>query len=211
MSPHALHRLLLASSVDVRLAVGGSYADALIFEHTTESAHLVALEVCEVDHEVIVGEVRADEVGLYPCSVPHWQFHRSVSIHDVHLGYLVITSLADGLHVCFCRGARTAIGSVALHESAVDLIDEWADEVGAQMVCLVRFASGDLYCHASFSLDAESLVDSHERLWRDVACHVYGSYSVNLLVCLLLRLLRCAVECCGSKEEEGKDDLFHCF
>lgn len=64
--PQKLIVLSLASRVDVRLAVSGSHTDGSVLQGSTESTHRVSFEVRQVDHKIVIGDVRADYVVLDP-------------------------------------------------------------------------------------------------------------------------------------------------
>lgn len=55
--PQKMIVLSLAGSVDVRLAVSGSDTDGGVLQRTAESSHRVSLEVRQVDHKIVIGEV----------------------------------------------------------------------------------------------------------------------------------------------------------
>ena len=57
MLPHAFQLLLITCGVDISLALCRGNAYALVFEHSTESSHLMTFEMGEIDHEIIVCHV----------------------------------------------------------------------------------------------------------------------------------------------------------
>lgn len=56
------------------------------------------------------------------------------------------------------------IGGVALDQGAVDAPDQRHDEVGRQMVAMLRLAGAYLHRHAPLRLDAQGLEDAQQRL-----------------------------------------------
>ena len=153
----------LAGGVDERFTLGRCHADALIFQHAAEAAHLVALEVGEVDHKVVVGKVLAHEVIVEVGRVLHGQGHAAVGVHDVDNGDFVVAALGDGLAVLLGGVAVAGIGGVALDEGAVDLFHQRGDELGTEVVAVLRLARADFHGDIALCVNAQGLVDFHQR------------------------------------------------
>lgn len=88
-----------AGGVYAGLTVRGGDAYALVFEHASEAAHGVALEVGEVDEEVVVGEVASDEVFGEPLGVLHGEGDGAFGVHYIDVGNLAVSALFDGTAV----------------------------------------------------------------------------------------------------------------
>ena len=100
----------------------------------------MTLEVCEVDHEIVVLKVASDAVVLDPFVIDHGDVYGAFGIHDVHGGYLLVAAFLDGLPVALGVGTAAAIGRVAFHEGPVHGMYEILDERRAEVVALGGFA-----------------------------------------------------------------------
>ena len=207
--PQPFHHLLIACRVDVRLAVGRCHADARVLQHTAQAAHRVSLEVCEVDHEVVVLQVRAHDVVLDVRGVLHGDVELTLLVHQVHLEAGCEAVLLDGLPMSLEGVAAAFVGGVALHDGAVHLVHQQSDELRLQVVRVARLAGGNLHGYASLGFAAQCLVDLHQRLRRDVARHVDGGLArlgrVGSVSAFCRLLVLCA--CC---QENGCQKQRHC-
>ena len=154
--------------MDVRLAVSGSHTDGSVLQGSTESTHRVSFEVRQVDHKIVIGDVRADYVVLDPFVILHRNLNLAFRIHNVHRSDLVIASFSDRLEVILCVAAVSAIGRVALNYGSVDFMHERCDKLWPQMIGLLGLSCGDLYGDFPLRLNTQRLVQFHKSLWRDV-------------------------------------------
>lgn len=95
MSTHAFNRLLMTGSVDICLSVLRCNTDTLVLDYATKSPHRVTLEVCEIDHEVIILEMSAHDVVLYPFGIAYRNLVLPVFIHEVYSCNGIIAVLVD--------------------------------------------------------------------------------------------------------------------
>ena len=141
----------------------------------------MTLEVVEGDHEVIVVHVAAHDVVFDVGAVLDGDADFALFVHDVDLEHGDEAVALDDLPVVGGGGALVllvlggvAVGGVALHDGAVNGVDEQADKLGLQVVGVGAFAGGDFDGHTAFGLHAEGFVDFDEGLGADVAGHVDG-------------------------------------
>ena len=165
--------------MDVQLTGGGCHADALVLEHTAESAHRMSLEMRQVDHEVVVLQVTAHAVVLYPFAVCNRNVHRPFGVHDVHRGDLIISALLDGLQVAGRRGAVPAVCGITFDQIAADLLNQVLDEFRPKMIALGRLSRRYLDCHASAGRNTQRLIDTDEPRSTDVRSIING-WSVRI-------------------------------
>ena len=63
------------------------------------------------------------------------------------------------VHGCFGTGAT--VGSVALHNSAIDRLNQILYQLGAQVIAGWRLSSGELYCYIAGGRPIQRLIDGH--------------------------------------------------
>ena len=85
MSPQFPDFMRDSGCMDIGLSVCRSHSDGLVLDDTSEAGHCMSLEMCKVDHEVIILHVRPDNVILDMCGVPHRNVEFSLGIHYVHI------------------------------------------------------------------------------------------------------------------------------
>ena len=83
-------------------------------------------------------------------------------VPESHLGDGREAVLGCGLEMVGHVAAASLVGGVALHDGAVDHLDEALDDVGAEVVGVAGLACGELYGHTAVGLAAESLIDLDE-------------------------------------------------
>ena len=162
--PHAVNVGSVARGVYICLSGRGCYAYRRIFQHAAESAHGVSLEVCEVDHEVVVREVAAHDVVFDVALVSYRDAYVALFVHDIYSRDAVEAVAVYCLPVCLGGVAAARICGVTLYDGAVDLIDEWCDELWLQVVVSSCLAGRDFHCHTSFRLSSDGFVEAQERL-----------------------------------------------
>lgn len=140
-----------------------------------EAAHGVAFEVGKVDHEIVVGQVSADDILGKPGCILHGQEHRAVGVHDIDGGNAAVTALFDSAAMVGGVGAVAAIGGVTFHDIAVDELNEGCDKIGAQLIALFRFACADFDSHFALRLNAKCIEYSHQSLGGDFRCEIDNS------------------------------------
>ena len=178
--------LHLACRVDIGLAVTAGTPDGQVLERTAVAAHGVTFEMTQQHHEVVVGHVASHDVILDVRLVLDGNTYLVVLVHDIHGEVLQETVTLDdfpvvgrsvALVLLIARSA--AIGGIAFHNGAVHLKDQILDEFGLQVVGVTALTRRDLHCHAALGLNAKRLVDFHQRLRRNVPCHIYRTLSVR--------------------------------
>ena len=122
----------------------------------------MTLEVCEVDQEVVVGEIGAYEIILYVGGVAHGQFYLSGSIHYVDIGNVKESVFTSRFEMLLGIGATAAVSCVALNDCAVDFLHKALDQFGLQVVVTSGFARADFNRYFAVSLAAYCLVYFHE-------------------------------------------------
>ena len=133
----------LATRMNVGFAVATSDADRLVFEIGTKTTHDVAFGVSEVNDGIVVFEMVADEVVFEILALGERNFEFAVGVHDVDFGEFGKTMVGGDFEVVFGGIAFAWIGGVAFDNSAMELFDEWADEVGFEVAFGTGFASAD--------------------------------------------------------------------
>ena len=153
----------LAGAVDVFLAVGGSAADGKLFEGAAEAAHSVALEVGEDEQGMVVGEMAADEVLLDLLAVGDVKDEvGAVAVQEVNSEVFGPFVVAEKLAVFGGGVAGAGIGGVALHDGAVDMLNELLDVFGAEVVLVALLAGVEFDGGLSWQGELEGVVDFDE-------------------------------------------------
>ena len=191
--PQSFHHLLVAGSVDVSLTVGRRHANAGVLQHAAESAHRVSLEVSQINHEVIVLQVRAYDVILNVRRILHGYLELALLVHQVHVEARREAMVANHLPVVFKGHALALVGGVALNDGASHLVHQLSYQLRLQIVGVSSLAGRDFHGHAALSLAAKGMVDFHKRLWADVASHVDFCRRVHAVFCLLIFI--CSLGC----------------
>ena len=129
------------------------------FQHSAEAAHRVSFEMGQVDHTVIVPDMGADDVVLYPFCILDGDFYLAFFVHYVHGGDFVVAALGNFSTVRGGVGAAAAIGRVAFHEGPAHFFHQGRDKLRREIVGLGRFSRGNLHGDASLLFDAEGFID----------------------------------------------------
>ena len=156
----------------------------------------MALEVCQVNHEIVVAQVVAHNVVVQVFAVLDGDAHLAELVHDVDGKAAVKTMLVNRLPVFLHVLPATAVGSVALHDGAVHHVNQIGDEFGLQVVVVAGFAGTDFHSHTAMCFHAQCFIDSHERFGADCAGKIY------------LRLSHCAH--CRQSYGQSHKKFFHC-
>ena len=130
------------------------------------------LEVGEVDHEVVVGQMLTHDVVFQVLLILDGDAYLAELIHQVNGKDAVEAMFVNRLPVFLWVLARTAISRATLYDGAVHLFHQIANQRGLQIVCVTAFARRNLHCHTALCLNAQCLVDFHQRLRRNLLRHV---------------------------------------
>ena len=190
MRPESLYHLLVTGGVDVGLSVGRCHADGGILEHATETTHGMSLEVCEVDHEVVVGQVLSHDIIFNMCGVVDRNGHIALLVHEVDLEGGQEAMILDGLPMLLEGVSLSLISRVAFHDRAIHLVDKEFDEFGLEVVGIARLSGRDFHCHLSCGRSAERMIDLHQCLGR----YFLGEIDSGLLA---VGLVGCGSLLCG--------------
>ena len=117
--------------MDIQFATAGCHSDGLVLQHTAEATHCVTFEVGEIYHQVIVLQMRADDVILNVFCVCDRQVDAPFLIHDVHRSNVVEATLGNCPAMSRCRAAVAAVGRIALHDVGSQLLHQILDELRA--------------------------------------------------------------------------------
>ena len=159
----ALHHIAgEAGRMDVSLTGRRSHTDALILQYAAETSHEVSLEVCQIDDEVVVLQVRSYDVILDMLLVAHRNLEVALLIHDVHVGNVIEAMLADGVLVRLGSVAAAFIRRIALDDSAVHQFHQLSDELRFQIVMTSQLARADLHANTSGGWLTQFLVDLNQ-------------------------------------------------
>ena len=159
--------------MDIYLTDGRCNANRLVLQHATETTHRVALEVCEVDHKVVVGQVRANDVVLHTGSVLHGELNLALSVHNIDGRDIAKTVILSHLHMSLGRKTGTLVSGIALNDRTIHLLYQSANQFGFEVVFATRLTGADLHSHATRSLTTQSLINLHQTLRRDVGSHIH--------------------------------------
>ena len=94
---------LRTGAVHQTLAYRSGHTDGHIFEHATKPAHHMPLEVRQVDHKVIIGQMRTNDHFLEMFTTLNRQAHGPVGFHDVNRGNGREAMIFHHLLMCRCR------------------------------------------------------------------------------------------------------------
>ena len=128
----------------------------------------MAFEVRENDREIVIQVVPADEIFFKVLAAPDRKRRFALGVHDI--------DRCDGREAvvggCFqvIGGARaaSAVGGVALHDRAVDLFHQLADQRRLEEIAAARFPGREFDGHPAFGFAAEGLVDFDQILRIDL-------------------------------------------
>ena len=76
-----------------RFSFRSSDADALVFKHTSESAHCMTLEMGEIYKEIVIGQMTSDTIILEVFCIRYRQVDISVCIHYINFSDVAIAAL----------------------------------------------------------------------------------------------------------------------
>ena len=147
--------------MDISLAGCAGNANRRIFQHAAIATHGMALEMGQVDHPVIIGQVVAHNVILDVGTVLNGNAHLAVLVHDVHGKDGIKAVLMNGLPMLRHILTGTAISSAALNDCAIHLFHQVADQCGFEVMVVTTFASADFHRHAACCLNSQGFVDFH--------------------------------------------------
>ena len=135
--------LALAVGVDVGLAVARGHADAGVLQHAAEAAHLVPLEVGQVDHTVVVLQVLSDDIVAHIGGVAHRDLDFAIGIHNVDAADGIEAVVVDDGQMVGGVHTLASVGGVAFHQLAVHVFNEIADQFGLEVVVAAGLAGAD--------------------------------------------------------------------
>ena len=82
-----------------------------------------------------------------------------VLVHEVAGGDVRKAVVLEGLPVGLAGVAPAGVGGVALHDGAVQLLNQGGDEGGLEEVVAAGLAGGDLHGHLALEADAQGVID----------------------------------------------------
>ena len=124
----------LPCRVNVCLSVLGGDTYGGIFEHAAEAAHRMALEMGQVNHEIIVLQMGSNDVVFYPFIIGDRNLEFTFFVHDIHIGYGFIPSFGDFLPVGFRRRTASLVSRIAFNQRTADLFHQITNQLGTEMV-----------------------------------------------------------------------------
>ena len=133
------------------------------------AAHGVALEVGQHQHGIIIHNILAHAVLFQNLAVWDRPNHiRPLGVHQIHIKILgpavLLQKLEVGLGIVPHPGAGIAIGSVALHDGAADLLHHGLPEFRVQEVLVALFTGVDLHRHLAGQRNAQGVIQLHNIL-----------------------------------------------
>lgn len=132
----------------------------------------MSLEVGEVHHKVVVGEMTAHDVVFHVLLVPYRYAYVTVLVHYVHSRNAVETVLVYRLPVGFRGVALARISSVALHNGAVHFIYKTAYKRRFEIVVPSGLACAYLYRHTTGGFFTQCFVYFDKSFGTDVLCKI---------------------------------------
>ena len=158
--------------MDIGFPVCRGDSNGLVLDHASESGHRMPFEMGEVDHEVIILQMRAHNVIFYMCGVPDRYPELPFRIHDIDLGDLCKAVVSGCLHMLFGSGALAAISRVTFHDSPVDFPDELLYKLRLEIIVPTGFSGAYLHRYSAMGLMSKGLINSHKGFRRNLLCHV---------------------------------------
>ena len=137
----------------------------------------MSLEVGQVNHEVVVGQVLPHDVVLQVLMVLNGDANLAELVHQIDSKDRVEAVLMNSLPVLPGVLAGAAVGRAALHDGAVQLFHQLANKRRFQIVRVTAFTSRYFHADAACSLHAQCLIDFNQRLWR------YFLREIHLTLC----------------------------
>ena len=122
----------------------------------------MSLEMSQVDHEIIVLDMRSDDIVFDPSVIGNRYLDLAFFIHDVNRGDPVIAALGDFLAVGGSGRAVAFVRRIAFHDVAVHLLYQRSDEFRPEVVGLLGFPGGNLHGDPSLCFYTESLIQLHK-------------------------------------------------
>ena len=134
-----------ARAVDIRLAVGRCHADGQLLQCAAVAAHGMSLEVGKYQHGIVIFQIFADKIFLDDLAVRDIQLHiGAFGIQQIYREIAAPTVLVHQLAVLLGGVAGAAIGSVALHDGAADVVDHRFPELRAKEILISLFTGMQL-------------------------------------------------------------------
>ena len=127
----------------------------------------------EVDHEVVLLDVLADEVVLQMLLVFDREFDFALGIHDIDGGDGSEAVVLDGLEMGFGRRTLAGVGRVALHDGAVHLLHQILDESRLEEVVAARLTGTNLDSNLAGGLATQGFVNLHEGGGGNLRRHIH--------------------------------------
>ena len=155
----------------------------------------MTFEVGEVDHEVVVLEVRTYNVVVQVSTIGHGNLEFPFFVHKVYLECGKESMFLDGFPMGFGGVAASFVSSVTFYDGATHLIYELADEFGFQIVGVTAFAGGDLYGNAAFGGAAQSVIDVYQCFGRNLAREINDRFFFLIGRSAWSRLVAAAATC----------------
>ena len=139
-----------ARAVDIRLAVGRCHADGQLLQCAAVAAHGMSLEVGKHQHGIVIFQIFADKIFLDDLAVRDIQLHiGAFGVQQVYREVAAPAVLVHQLAVLLGGVAGAAIGSVALHDGAADVVDHRFPELRAKEILISLFTGMQLDCNVA--------------------------------------------------------------
>ena len=163
----------LAGGVDQGLAPGAGTADGQLLQSSAVAAHGVPLEVSQHQHRVVIHDVFAQVILLEDFSVGDGPDHvRTLGVHQVHIKIfgpaVLLQELAMGLCVVTHAGSGVAVGGIAFHHGAADLLHHGPPELRTQEILVALLPGVDLHRHLARQLYSQGVIQFNNFLRGDL-------------------------------------------
>ena len=127
------------------LTFTGGDSDGDIFDSPSVACHGMSFKVGQHDIVIIIGKIGSYIVFCQIISTSNRQRHRTVFIHNIHIGNLCISMVLRNLIVHGGAGSGTPIGRVALYDGRVFKgLDKGSDQIRTKIVA-ARLTDRKLY------------------------------------------------------------------
>ena len=183
-----------ARAVNIRLAVGRCHADGQLLQCAAVAAHGMSLEVGKYQHGIIIFQIFADEIFLDDLAVRDIQLHiGAFGVQQIYREIAAPAVLVHQLTVLLGGVAGAAIGSVALHDGAADVVDHRFPELRAKEILISLFTGMQFDCNVA----GERLVHQPEHIQnllrgdnrRKINGCTHKNTFCHLVGCIIIRLI----------------------
>ena len=159
----------LSCGVNQRLAGPGRAADGQLLQGSAVAPRRVALEMRQHQHGIIIQDILSQTVFLQNLPVRNGPHHiRSFRVHQIHIEIfrpaMLLQKLKMRLRIVAHAACGVAVGCVALHNRAMDLIHHRLPEFRMQEILISLLAGMNLHRHLPRQRGAQRMIQLHHRL-----------------------------------------------